>query len=139
MFEIAFAAGAFDPSASYDINDIIRVAIALTVLVSGFLSVVFIIWGGVMLTLSGGKDEKVKPAINSIRYAIVGIIVVIVSIFVAPKIGDILNLNVSQYVSPSAIFRTIKDLSTKIFGSKNSTDTIDVGGDSSLPSDFSEL
>jgi hypothetical protein len=45
MFEIAFAARAFDPSASYDINDIIRVAIALTVLVSGFLSVVFIIWG----------------------------------------------------------------------------------------------
>jgi hypothetical protein len=39
-----------------------------------------------MLTLSGGKDEKVKPAINSIRYAIVGIIVVIVSIFIAPKI-----------------------------------------------------
>lgn len=43
-----------------------------------------------MLILSGGKDEKVKPAINSIRYAAVGLIVIILSIFVAPKVGDIL-------------------------------------------------
>jgi len=30
-----------------------------------------------------------------------------------------LGLNVSKYVSPNAIFLTIKDLSTKFFGSKD--------------------
>lgn len=93
-----------------------------------------------MLILSGGKDEKVKPAINSIRYAVVGLIVIILSIFVAPKVGDLLGLNVSQYVSPKVIFTTIQDLSGKFFGTKDSID-ISPGssGNTTLPSDFSNL
>ncbi|NCP77237.1 hypothetical protein GW830_03855 [bacterium] len=94
-----------------------------------------------MLILSGGKDEKVKPAINSIRYAVIGLIVIILSIFVAPKVGDLLGLNVSKYVSPKVIFTTIQDLSGKLLGNK---DTIDIssgssGGNNTLPADFSEL
>jgi hypothetical protein len=43
FFEIVSAA--FDPTTdSYEIVDIIRVAVALAVLVSGFLAVVFILW-----------------------------------------------------------------------------------------------
>lgn len=92
-----------------------------------------------MLILSGGKDDKVKPAINSIRYAVVGLLVIILSLFIAPKVGDILNLNISQYISPDAIFQTIQDLSGKIFGNKS---TIDLGGNSSSTSvdaDFTDL
>lgn len=44
-----------------------------------------------MLILSGGKDDKVKPAINSIRYAVIGIIVIIIAIFVAPKMISFLG------------------------------------------------
>ena len=44
-----------------------------------------------MLILSGGKDEKVKPAINSIRYAVIGIIVIVIAIFVAPKVSELLG------------------------------------------------
>lgn len=45
LFDIAFAAGsAIDPSQVYELDDIIRVGIALVVLVSGFLSVIFILW-----------------------------------------------------------------------------------------------
>lgn len=45
MFDIAFAAGsAIDANQIYNINDIIRVGIALVVLISGFLSVIFILW-----------------------------------------------------------------------------------------------
>ncbi len=38
-----------------------------------------------MLVLSGGKDDKVKPAINSIRYAVIGIIIIIISILILPQ------------------------------------------------------
>ncbi|MDD5377349.1 MAG: hypothetical protein PHH16_04520 [Candidatus Gracilibacteria bacterium] len=141
MIDIAFAAGsAIDPNQVYELDDIIRVGIALVVLISGFLSVIFILWGGVMLILSGGKDEKVKPAINSIRYAVVGLIVIILSIFVAPKIGDLLGLNVSKYVSPQVIFSTIQDLSGKFFGNKNEIDLSpgSTGGET-LPANFDEL
>jgi hypothetical protein len=68
-----------------------------------------------MLILSGGKDEKVKPAVNSIRFAVLGVIVIIIALFVAPKLGDILGLNVGRYVDPKEIFRTIQSISSKFF------------------------
>ncbi len=59
-----------DPSVAYAPGDIVTIGVSLIVLIAGLFAVLFIIWGGVMLILSGGKDEKVKPAINSIRYAV---------------------------------------------------------------------
>lgn len=117
FIEIASAAGPDLVNSSYELSDVVRIAIALVVLVSGFMAVLFIIWGGVMLILSGGKDEKVKPAVNSIRFAVLGIIVIIIALFVTPKIGDMLGLNVSKYVDPKEIFSTIQSLSGKFFGS----------------------
>lgn len=122
MFDIAFAATTSGPdfiNSAYDLTDIIKVGIALVVLVSGLLTVFFILWGGVRLILSGGKDEKVKPAVNSIRFAALGIIIVIFSLFALPKLGDLLGLNVSQYVDPTEIFNTIQTLSAKFFGSSS--------------------
>lgn len=143
FIEIASAAGAtgLDPSAAYDIRDVIQVVVALVVLASGFLCVIFVIWGGVMLILSGGKDEKVKPAVSSIRYAVVGLIVIILSIFVVPKAGDLLGLQVSQYVTPDIIFSRIGELSRRIFGGSTSSSygTTSIDGSSNLPDDFSDL
>lgn len=138
MIDVVFAAAIFDPNRAYDLEEIIRVAVALVVLVSGFLSVMFVIWGAIMLILSGGKDEKIKPAINSIRYAVIGIILVIFSLFAAPKLGELLGLNVAAYLSPKTIFATIQELSDKIFGSSTSID-VSGGSSNSLPSDFSDL
>jgi hypothetical protein len=114
------------------------------VLVSGFLAVLFIIWGGLMLILSGGKDEKVKPAINSIRYAVVGIIVVVLSLFVVPRFGDLLGLDISSYLSPKTIFSTIQDLSARIFGGSNSSNSLEIQGGNirstdQIPANFSDL
>jgi len=90
-----------------------------------------------MLILSGGKDEKVKPAINSIRYAVIGIIVIVFAIFVAPKVSEMLGLGQHDYLSPKSIFDTIKVLMSRIFGSSGTT----IGGSSSdaVPVDFSDI
>lgn len=109
----------------YSLHDIIRVGISLVVLIAGICAVVFILWGGVMLVLSGGKDDKVKPAINSIRYAAIGVIIIIISILVLPKFGDVLGLQVSEYLSPWAIFQTVSDLANKIFGGDSNGRLID--------------
>ena len=142
FIEIAHAAsGGINPMQSYQITDIVRIIVSLVILFSGVLSVLFIIWGGVMLILSGGKDDKVKPAINSIRYAVIGIIIIIISIFAIPKVGDLLGLNVSSYISPQNIFSTIQTLSKKIF-SPSSSSSVDIGngnGTGPLPNDFSNL
>jgi hypothetical protein len=69
-----------------------------------------------MLILSGGKDEKVKPAINSIRYSVIGLIVIVVALFIAPKIVEFMGLeNMKQYLGPDVIFRSIKNIANGIF------------------------
>ncbi len=122
FIEIANAATPDLVTTAYELSDVIRISIALVVLVSGFMAVIFIIWWGVMLILSGGKDEKVKPAVNSIRFAVLGIIVIIIALFVTPKIGDMLGLKVSKYVDPKEIFSTIQTLSGKFFGGGTSVE-----------------
>ena len=91
-----------------------------------------------MLILSGGKDEKVKPAINSIRYAVVGIIVIVIAIFVAPKVSEMLGLGTHQYLSPQNIFNTIKTLMNQIFGGGGDT-YIDTSSNTSVSAGFSDL
>lgn len=90
-----------------------------------------------MLILSGGKDEKVKPAINSIRYAVIGIVVIVIAIFVAPKAAEMLGLGNHDYLSPKSIFDTIKILMSRIFGG----DTVytDGTGTDVAPVDFSDI
>lgn len=100
---------------NYSASDIIRVSISLVVLVAGLCSILFIVWGGLMLILSGGKDEKVTPAINSIRYAVIGIVVIVIAIFVAPKVSEMLGFGTHDYLSPRSIFETIQVLTSRIF------------------------
>jgi hypothetical protein len=139
FIQSASAAGPIlDPSGSYTPADIIRVGVSLVVLVAGLCSILFIVWGGLMLILSGGKDEKVKPAINSIRYAVIGIIVIVIAIFVAPKVSEMLGLGTHQYLSPQNIFNTIKTLMNQIFGGGGET-YIDGGSSGALPAGFSDL
>lgn len=142
IIEIANAASdiGLNMTRTYEIDDVIRVAIAVVVFFSWLLSVFFIIWWWVMLILSWGKEDKTKPAINSIRYAALWLIIVILAIFLWPKIGDILWLNISNYISPAVIFDTIQELSEKILWSKNDIN-FDSGSPSwtELPADFSDL
>ncbi len=117
FIQTASAAGSImESSGSYSPADIIRVWVSLVVLVAWLCSILFIVWWGLMLILSGGKDEKVKPAINSIRYAVIGIIVIVISIFVAPKVSELLGFWTHNYLSPQSIFHTIKVLMNQIFG-----------------------
>lgn len=139
MVDIVFAAQGFDTTSVYEFDDIIRVAISLIILFSWIVAIFFIIWWWVMLILSGGKEDKVKPAVNSIKYAVIWLIVIILSVFLTPKFWDMLGLNVSKYVSPDVIFSTIKDLSNKFFWTKNDINIDTQSSDTSLPADFSDL
>lgn len=105
-----------DISSNYSTGNMITTGVAIVVLVAIICAVLFIVWGGVMLILSGGKDEKVKPAINSIRYSVIGLIVIVIALFITPKIVEFMGLeNMKQYLGPDVIFRSIKDIANGIF------------------------
>ncbi len=129
-----------DISSNYSTGNMITTGVAIVVLVAIICAVLFIVWGGVMLILSGGKDEKVKPAINSIRYSVIGLIVIVIALFIAPKIVEFMGLeNMKQYLGPDVIFRSIKNIANTIFsGDGGTTYTLD-SGSTPTNADFTDL
>ena len=72
---------------NYEILDIINRGLAYTIIVAAFLSVVFILVGGISFILSGGQEDKIKSAVGTIRYAIVGLIVTILASVIVGTVG----------------------------------------------------
>jgi len=147
FIEIALAA---DPSTTtlfssrMELWDFILLAISMLVFFAWLFSVGYILRGWLLLILSGGKDDKMKPAINSIRYSIIWFIVIVLSIYIFPRIAWLLWLDVSKYSSPDKIFKQIKVIWDKVLWTWTYSATeLDVdSSDNSLnelPEDFSDL
>jgi hypothetical protein len=82
----------------------------------------------------------VKPAVNHIRHAFLGLIVLVIILFVIPRVFDLFGLDYGESLTPKAIFSNIRFISSKIFNtsSPNTLPEDDVDVDA-LPSDFSDL
>ncbi|MDD3646377.1 MAG: hypothetical protein PHH06_03120 [Candidatus Gracilibacteria bacterium] len=125
-----------------EFGDFVLLIISLFVITASVLSIFFILYGGVLLILSGGKEDKIKPAVNTIRYAVLGIVITVISIFVFPILGRLLGIDVEKYAQPSRILEKIEQIGNNIFGSTSSSYTVPRGTYDSvkeLPSDFSDL
>lgn len=61
---------------------ILRNAIALVLATTGFLAIVFIIWAGIGFILSGGDKTKIQAARNKLTYAIVGLVLTLLSFLI---------------------------------------------------------
>lgn len=119
--------------------DFVLLAISMFVLSAWIFSILFILWWWLLLILSGGKDDKIKPAINTIRYAVIGIIVTVFTIFVFPILGRLLGLDVEKYAEPKKIFQKIEEIWTKVFWTSSTYNIDNVNNPDTLPSDFSDL
>lgn len=141
FFETAYA---LDKSTSIlwptmDFGEFVLLWISLFVLASWILSIIFILWWGLLLILSWGKDDKIKPAINTIRYAVIGIVVTVLTIFVFPILGKLLWLDVEKYAEPKRIFEKIEEIWNKIFSNGTTYNNTDINNIDDFPSDFSDL
>ena len=127
--------------AQLELWDFILLSISLFVLFAWIFSIIFILWWGLLLILSGGKDEKIKPAINTIRYAVIGVIMTILTIFIFPILWRLIGLDVEKYAEPKRIFEKIEEVWDKIFWntSSSSSNNVNIEDLDSLPSDFSDL
>jgi len=122
-------------------GDFILMAISIFVLAAGLLSLLFILWGGLLLILSGGKDEKIKPAINTIRFAIIWVVITVLTIFLFPVFGRLLGIDVEKYAKPQRIFEKIEEIWNLVFGWESSSSYNTENPDSldDFPADFSDL
>lgn len=107
--------------ASYSFEDIVKYGIALVVFFSMLLAIVYTIYGGFLMVLSGGDEGKVKWAVNHIRYAVLGIVILLIVLFISPIFFQLFWLPYGDYFSPAVIWDTIHEISAYIFGSSSSS------------------
>jgi hypothetical protein len=92
----AFAANGgvtYTDLSNLNLLDVIYLFAALAILGAGALSIVFIFFGGFSFILSGGDETKVKQAIHTIRYAIIGLVISLLSLVFVPLIGKLFGVN----------------------------------------------
>lgn len=85
--------------------------IALSLVVASLLCLVFIILGGINFILSAGNEEKIKKAVHTIRYAIIGLFVAFIAFFAVSWITRLLDIPFELN------FSTIVNLMLDIFSS----------------------
>ncbi|PIZ76121.1 hypothetical protein COY05_02500 [Candidatus Peregrinibacteria bacterium CG_4_10_14_0_2_um_filter_38_24] len=98
---------------NYQVLEIINRGLAYAIIVAGFLSVVFIFMGGISFILSGGAEDKIKSAVSTIRYAIIGLIITILSTVIVGTVGKAMGLDIIKYINLGDIINTIKSITTE--------------------------
>jgi hypothetical protein len=99
-----------DAAQNYDVLQIINRGIAYAIIIAGFLSVVFIFIGGISFILSGGQEDKIKSAVSTIRYAIIGLIITILATVIIGTVGKAMGLDIIRYINFGEIIETIKSI-----------------------------
>jgi len=94
---------------SGSIIDIVATFIALALIFASVLSVIFIIVGGITFILSAGNEDKIRRAVNTIRYAIIGLVVTFIAFFAVSFLANLLEIPFELN------FSTIVDLMQELF------------------------
>jgi len=101
----------------YSFMEIANLAVAVAILFAGGLSVFYVFVGGISFILSGGQEDKIKTAVHTIRYAIIGLVVTFLAVIMITVVGRILDLDLISYLR----WEKITALISKIMGSLSSS------------------
>jgi len=103
-----------DTAERLDAVQLINRGIAYAIIAAGLLSVVYIFIGGISFILSGGDEEKIKQAVSTIRYAIIGLIITILAVIIVNAVGQLIGLNPIQYMNFNEIISIIQNISNDL-------------------------
>ncbi len=98
----------------FNIVDLVNLAVAIAIILAGTLSVFYIFVGGISFILSGGQEEKIKQAVHTIRYAIIGLIVTILSVTIIKIVGYVFGFDLLSLISWDRISSLMSDLIDRI-------------------------
>lgn len=97
---------------NYNILEIINRGFAYAIIIAGLLSIIFIFFGGFSFILSGGAEDKIKSAVSTIRYAIIGLIVTILAVVIVGTVGKAMGLDIIKYIDFGQVIETIKSVTS---------------------------
>ncbi|HAI98516.1 TPA: hypothetical protein DCL30_03150 [Candidatus Peribacteria bacterium] len=90
---------------------IVATFIAFALIIATILCLFYIIIGGITFILSAGNEEKIKKAVNTIRFSVIGLLVCFIAFFLVRFITVLLDIPFELN------FSTIIDLVNQIFAS----------------------
>ncbi len=91
--------------------EILATVIAFGLVIASILSLIYIIVGGITFILSAGNEEKIKKAVHTVRYSIIGLFVSFLAFFLVSWIAKLLDIPFDLS------FGTILDLMNELFNS----------------------
>lgn len=112
----------------FNLVDIANLAVAIAIIVAGILSVFYIFVGGISFILSGGQEEKIKQSVNTIRYAIIGLVVTIFSVTIIKILGLIFDFDLLSFISWEKITQLMNNIIDKVIKGGTSTGGGSMGG-----------
>ena len=101
-----------ESASSYNILDIINKGLAYAIILAGLLSVIFIFVGGFSFILSGGDEAKIKKAIGTIRYSIIGLIVTVLAVVIVGTVGRFLGLDIIRYINFNEVIQNVQNIAS---------------------------
>lgn len=110
-----------DIAEDMSVLELINRGIAYAILAAGLLSVIFIFIGGISFILSGGDEDKIKQAVGTIRFAIIGLIITIFAVVIVNVVSRIIGLNTIQYIRFDDIVELIQNISQDLQSSGTSS------------------
>lgn len=90
---------------------ILATVIAFALILASILSLIYIIVGGITFILSAGNEDKIKKAVHTVRYSIIGLFVSFLAFFLVSWIAKLLEIPFDLS------FGTILDLMNELFTS----------------------
>lgn len=71
---------------------VLATVIAFGLVIASVLSLLYIIFGGITFILSAGNEEKIKKAVHTVRYSIIGLFVSFLAFFAVSWIAKLLEI-----------------------------------------------
>lgn len=84
---------------TFSVINIVNLFIGIAIFIAVLLSFYYMFTGAISLILSGGQDEKIKEAVNTIRYSVIGLVMTILAIASIFLLGNIFGVDVGEYIS----------------------------------------
>ena len=72
--------------------EIVATFVALALIAASILCLVYIIIGGITFILSAVNEEKIKKAVHTIRFAIIGLFVSFLAFFIVAFLAKLLDI-----------------------------------------------
>lgn len=107
----------------YSLPELATFFVALAILGAGILSVVYIFIGGISFILSGGQEDKIKQAVQTIRYAIIGLFITIFAVTLVSIVGNVLGYDLTSVFQMDRIKDVIRIILNSVSGGSGSTPT----------------